>query len=108
MTENNWLENLKVGDRVVIRGRYNSYIHKVSKITKTIIEIEKGNKFKKINGFLIGGGVWNTDHIEELTPEIEKEFKINQYIKKLNDFEFKALNESTLITIYNILFNKEN
>ena len=51
MLNSNWLNSLKVGDKVVIDGNMvvTSYLDTITKITKTIIFVGH-TKFRKTNG----------------------------------------------------------
>ena len=69
----NELENIKVGDKVIVgRGYVSDLICNVERITKTQI-IVNGRRFSKKNGRLVGGDVWSCDRLTIATDEkIEK------------------------------------
>jgi hypothetical protein len=70
----NWLQNLKVGDQVVIRNAQgqtdNDALTTVDKVMKTIIVVGAGGmRFNKNNGREIGcKGQWYCTHLDEATP----------------------------------------
>lgn len=74
------LENLKVGDKVIVGGAY-SYcrISQVEKVTKKHIVVE-GNKFSKEFGWIDGCSSYTSDHIRPATKEdikrVEEEVKL--------------------------------
>ena len=77
------LEDLKVGDKVIVGGAY-SYcrIRQVEKVNKKHIVVE-GNKFSKEFGWIDGCSSYTSDHIRPATEEdirrVEEETeKINQ------------------------------
>ena len=71
--DNQWLETLKPGDTVIRSvsgmGRH-STVEVVERLTKTQI-ILKGIsiKYRRKNGWSIGGSQWNTSALVEATPE---------------------------------------
>jgi hypothetical protein len=70
-----WLQSLKVGDRVCISSTYSKRILPVSRITDTQI-IVGNSKFRKSTGWLVGAGIWDTDLIIPVTKEIEDEIHL--------------------------------
>ncbi len=107
-----WLQSLKPGDKFYTDAGKGAYrIYEVSRVTKTQIitkskDVFDGSKFNRITGNLIGSGMWYSELAMELTPKIIYKINIRNYIYKLNNYEFGKLNESTLIKVYNILFNQ--
>jgi predicted DNA binding protein len=61
----NWMDNLKVGDTVVIDHERIGTVEKVGKIHVTV----NGEKYHKKNGLMAGGGGWRFVYIHEPTPE---------------------------------------
>ena len=74
------LEDLKVGDKVIVGGAC-SYcrISQVEKVTKKYIIVE-GNKFSKEFGWIDGCSSYTSDHIRPATEEdikrVEEEVKL--------------------------------
>lgn len=64
-----WLDNLSVGDSVVIyNGWYGASIKAVSKVTATQIVV--GNtRYRRKDGYVVGGGTWSRHSLREATPE---------------------------------------
>ena len=63
------LENLKVGDKVIVGGAYYyCRIRQVEKVTKKHIVVE-GNKFSKEFGWIDGCSSYTSDHIRPATEE---------------------------------------
>ena len=86
-----WLQKLKVGDEVYVSQKYSAAPIKetVSRITDTQIILSQKNfagnlveqKFRKKDGRLLGGGVWDIQFLLQPTPELEEQVKI----KRLTD-----------------------
>jgi len=76
MEKKEWLENLKVGDRVIVESSNNPRLEKVERITKTMIILHKHSRFDKKWGSLMGGGVWCSTRIVEPTEKVLKEYHI--------------------------------
>lgn len=82
MKENEWLQNLKAGNRVFRTEQYGapSSPHIVSRVTKATIFIKQGSyeeKFRRSDGRSIGSGVWNTQWLRQCTPELEEQWNLH-------------------------------
>ena len=67
-----WYENLKPGDLVEVQrgGVYQgSVIDTVERLTPTLIVLESGLRFKRINGLEYGGSEWNGNYLRQMTQE---------------------------------------
>lgn len=63
-----WIEKLKVGDKVLINNRYGDCIGEVEAINKATIKV-KGLLFSKKDGFLRGADSWNRRYLVEATEQ---------------------------------------
>jgi predicted ATP-grasp superfamily ATP-dependent carboligase len=77
-----WLNGLKVGDKVIVNGRNGYYVEQVAKITPTQIQTSK-EKFRKETGRRIGDDAWIIAHLEKPTPEILATIKKRIVVAKL-------------------------
>lgn len=66
--QTDWLNDLKVGDTVLVCKRYGTTPTKVDRITATQIILGE-LRFKKSTGKLITSDQWSTIHIQQATPE---------------------------------------
>lgn len=98
MSDKEWLQNLKVGDKVILHGsgmgRYR-HVGKVSRFTNNFIVVESGSnklehKFRKESGRETGDG-WHHYWLEEATSE-----KIADIILKGEQFKVKGYVEKTV------------
>lgn len=62
-----WLDNLKVGDKVVVYERRPVALTTVKRLTKTLIFTERGSKYRRKDGH--APGEWSTSSIHEPTQE---------------------------------------
>lgn len=98
--EKEWLDNLKVGDRVVILGSQD-YLSKVERFTKTLIITEGGRKFRK-DGASPGSG-WDRGILVEPTPERVNTIRHDHLANHLRNFSnWKRLSLETLRGIYKL------
>ena len=103
------LENLKVGDKVIVGGAY-SYcrIRQVEKVTKKHVVVE-GNKFSKEFGWIDGCSSYTSDHIRPATEEDIRRVKEDEekrgIIKWLENTIFEKLSYETLVAIRDIIMN---
>ena len=89
----NWIKNLKNGDKVFIVNRYGRYLRKVEKITNAGNVKVNGIWFNS-NGRERGGDVWSASYLAEATEEeiiryrqylvIKKALKLMTETKKIN------------------------
>ena len=91
----NWIENLKVGDQVIVHTNMGRVIRTVEKITPAgNIKLNNGTLFNK-DGTERGRSTWNTTYLGEATPEVVKEIKEKHFIicvkKQLKEFLKKDL-----------------
>lgn len=110
------LENLKVGDLVLVDTRHAKAIRKVERITKTKILIENrggfATEFRRQNGYAFGErGYWFRTTIrpasEELIAQVREEIFRKNSIAKLCATEWHKLPSETLKSLLQILQNPE-
>jgi hypothetical protein len=77
----NWLENLGVGDRVIISRRNRSEIRTVDRITKTQV-IVAGMKFNRSSGSLVGNR-YSLTTLVEYSTELRLQIELNVKRKKV-------------------------
>jgi hypothetical protein len=85
-----WLENLKVGDKVVVASRYNIHTDIISKITKIQIQIG-GSKYRKSNGNLISSDKWTDQYITRYDEDVKKEFHASNGRRYLEGIKWQEL-----------------
>ena len=107
---NDWLNNLKVGNRVCRETRNFTNILTVLRLTKTqiVCKTSRGAEYKyyKKNGSLVGD-TWAIDSISELTPD--KYNKIVFMKKKfiINNIKVDSLTQEQVEEIYKVICNKK-
>jgi hypothetical protein len=90
MTGNEWLQNLKAGDKVLIEGSGLSKgtdLGVVSRFTNNFIVVKCGSfeyKFRKESGWEPGEGYYHR-HLEEATPEALAAFEEERYRQVLRN-----------------------
>lgn len=85
-----WLNELKVGDPVVVSNRNNTWVDVVDRLTKTQVITKRNRyKFKKSNSKLVGGAGWDVLGIEEATEkrilEIVEQEKRRELLYQIED-----------------------
>ena len=62
--------NLQVGDKVIVVGRTVEKVLVVERVTKTqLILSSTSSRFRRDNGWQIGGRTWSKEFLIEATPE---------------------------------------
>lgn len=100
------LKDLKAGDKVIIRNRWNDRIGTIERVTKTQI-IVNGCKFRRENGSQINGDSWTPFRIAVLTEEelqrIQKQKSKEKMKRYILNFVFDDLSYEEIEQVYNIL-----
>lgn len=118
---NEFLKNLKIGDKVIIQTTHRSEVVNVSRITKTkiivLIKSIEGDfrevKYNKVSGYLCGSTTWTPNYLQEYTEEkanaIVREKKINILKRMLENVSLDDKTDDELKSLYYILesFQKE-
>lgn len=65
-----WLESLKVGDPVLIKGNWDERAAVVEKVGKLHITVD-GRKFRKVTGSSVDGTSWSRWYLRELDKAAE-------------------------------------
>ena len=92
MTED--LSSLKVGDKVIIYGRYGvKSIATIDRITKTQIVVDDGTKFRKSDGMQVGHNMWSSySCIAIATKERVEKMERERYIRNMRNYIERCLN----------------
>ena len=75
----NWIDDLKPSDSVIVVGNGNQLddILQVERLTKTqVVLINTSSRFSRSDGRLIGASVWNTQSLKMATPQRIEKIKI--------------------------------
>jgi hypothetical protein len=71
MRDTGWLQDLKKGDQVIVRGSgygHHDRVTKVERLTKTLIILEGGGRYRKATGYRSGErSSWNFSYLVEYT-----------------------------------------
>lgn len=113
MSYNNWIKELKVGDKIVMTVggmSTKTTIETVERFTKTLV-ITTGGRFRKDTSYASGGDSWRPSRIEKITPVIEERINDNiakrAAVKKVTDLvawgKLYRLNTSTLHKIIEVI-----
>lgn len=98
------LDNVKVGDRLFVTGRWNKSIETVEKVTKLHV-ITRNGKYRK-SGCSVGDG-WTHSYARLATAEdienVRKEIARSKMLAKCRDINFGSLTDSQLEQILEIV-----
>lgn len=90
---NDWIKDLKVGDKVIVSSLYRKSVGTVEKITPAGNIKVNGILFNS-NGWERGGGAWDRSYLSKATPENIEIIKQESTIAKAK----KLMRETTNIT----------
>ena len=104
-------ENVKIGDKVVIRRRFSkSSIATVKKVNKASFVVDCGNydmTFMTLSGKEKGGDKWTSAYAypatEEMIEKVRKENMKSNYLYAISICKFEDLPYETLEQIYNLI-----
>ena len=99
-----WLEQLKVGDKVIVSG-YSSSIGTVSRFTKTQILVKVGGSEYRFNrhGRQVGTSGYYAKFLHEYSDEAEQKIREKQLRDKYRNANLSYLSIETLRTIDQIV-----
>lgn len=98
---NEWLDNLKAGDDVIIEGRFgDGDLNKVSRLTKTFVIVGR-SKFRRNDGY--APGRCNFAQIVEPTKERRDAIRRHMWADKLQQHKWRYESLETLEKIVVIL-----
>lgn len=106
-----FLSNIKPGDEIVIRGYYGKYLANVYKVSRTQIITEKGERFRRRNGYKVGGSAWRFACICESSPEemavVQREIETKRIVGQIRDFKsWSTINLENLRKVLQIITEK--
>lgn len=106
----NELENVKVGDKLLVHNRYGEDIEIVRKVTKTLV-VTKYHRFRIRDGYSIPTDKWINTYAKPATPDyIERIAKIKIRVRNIQickDTDYYKLTDSQLERIIDIIKNKD-
>ena len=97
------LENLKVGDKVIVGGVYiHNRISQVERVTKKYIVVESV-KYSKAFGWVAGCSSYSANHIRPASEEdirrVEEETEKRNIVNYLTKTHFEKVSFTTLVAI---------
>jgi hypothetical protein len=76
-----WLENLKPGDKVVLsRGLGTHWLNTVERVTKTLIILANGSRYRKKDGQLAGESMFGHSQLVQVNPLIAAQMRRQRLI----------------------------
>lgn len=103
----NKLEGINVGDKVIVYLSYSKNIRTVKRLTKTLVVLDNGSRYKKEDGYLYGARGFYVPHIEKATPklidEVNEENKRRNFISKLSTYPWNRLTTDKLEKVYELI-----
>lgn len=82
--EQEWLDSLTTGDTVIVNGRHRSSLSKVERLTKTLIILENGERFRKKGGRKSGDhNPWGNTYIIQPTSDRLERMANSRFRNKL-------------------------
>lgn len=106
----NSLENVKVGDLLIVTHRWNKQLLAVEKVHKNFV-IAGGYKFRKATGSQVSSDSWDVSTAKLATQEdidaFRREVKRHKMVSQCRDILFESLSDTQLEQILEIANKKE-
>lgn len=105
-----WLNELKIGDAVLVVRNTQSILKSVDKVTQNFIIVDTF-KYRKEDGYRAGDhSTFYRTHLKQATEEEMNKILLNKRINFLNEFNFSKLPEKMINDIYEEIIDlrKEN
>lgn len=103
MNNKQWLEKLQPGDTVIVDGHWTCRIAKIDRMTKTQFIMESGSRFRRKDGWQVGGSTYSRCYLREPTEERLNEIKHQTLAKDLSNVKWKELDLLTLQNVWGLL-----
>lgn len=104
----NSLENVKVGDTLLMTSRWNQSLLTVEKVQKNFV-IANSYKFRKSDGSLVSSDRWTLAFAKKATKEdlesFRKAVKRSKMIRQCREIKFESISDSQLEQILEIANN---
>ena len=102
------LENVKVGDVVIEHCRWENVIATVTKVTATQIVINRGDRYRKKDGYMVGGsGGWWVRYIrvpkEGEVEGLKRQKFIEDVVSRLNKLTARDVTYEQAVKIKEVL-----
>lgn len=107
-----FLDKIKIGDKVIVSNRYYEKILQVSRLTKTMIILSDGSRYGK-DGWPVGQhDAWSSLHLIEATPEnllaFYKKFYKNRIKEMVSNDVLEHFTINELKSFYDLLNSKKD
>ena len=105
----NSLENVKVGDTLLVQSRWRRELVTVERLTATLV-IAGGQRFKKATGYQVNSDTWNSVYATIATDAdvkaINREIKRRTMLTLCKNISFHDLSDTQLEQILEISNNR--
>lgn len=102
----NWIQKLKVGDRVMIKRQASTVLRTVEQITEIEV-ITDSKRFNRLTGNSIGASGWYLNSISEATPkaiaDLRARVQVFDILKTINNTSWHNLSIDKIKDVYAIL-----
>ena len=104
----NWLENIEVGQPVIVKGQWHKLIDKVQRLTKTQIILEQTyTRYRRSDGKAIGASSSFHPNICEATIEeiqkIQHSFARKNMINQIKKCNLNSMDDAKLVKIFKLV-----
>ena len=103
MNEQEWLDSLKPGDRVIISGRWQDGISTVDRLTKTQILLKNGSRYRKKDGGLVGADSYNSSQLYSPSEKRVNDIRHRKACEKIDKMAWKMLTLETLTKVLELV-----
>jgi 16S rRNA G1207 methylase RsmC len=105
-----FLQKLKVGDEVIVEGRYDRSVQKIEKVTENFLIID-GTKYRKQGGMMTGANSFHYSFLNEATPEVIDKINNENRLRNLRSFmrslDINSLSIETMLQIREIITKQD-
>jgi len=102
---NEFVKELKVGDRVILTSHNVRYVKSVTRTTKTMVMVGR-YRFRKNTGWQVGDYYYHST-IRECTPELVAELAVERKIRKslsiVRGYNFSVMSVDELQSVVDII-----
>lgn len=109
MINDDWLKELKVGDKVIIHGPYQSKsVGVVERLTKTQIILAGGSKFKLDDGYNTPRQQWHNSLLRPFNQKDYDEIILKNVRENLGRVNWSDYDKETVFKVWNLIVEEKH
>jgi hypothetical protein len=104
---NDWLKELKVGDKVLVNSNMGDYVDEIKRKTATLLVTTQEQKFKLDTGSQTPSQKWVSRYLSPLTCEVAEQLAFERIKENLSHVDWDKEDKELVLKIHELITNKK-